>query len=329
MPSGGMDAPRSSVWSMVTPSVRASMRRTCSQFTNPRFTQFFLVSTVKVSVDGRRRRMDNPRAFLRTGGRHALDHRTSMAVPEVRVRIPSRLRGRVSGPRWHLRVNRSACLSDGSRAMPRPTIASAHMLTWRGEYRSRLIRAATFTRRHHHTASLAAPQTRPENGDHQKGPVMTQAFPAIVGGLCGPHSFAASCHHKSFGLMRRMPLATRRSPIADRRSPMRVVPRLLEKNDVGRFFRSFGSPVPIVHDPAPSRRPGRDDERHSIGAEPGQFSSTESATKRGSPSRRISSSSDLRPACFASSMRACRSASVATFCCPASAITSPERRPFS
>ena len=59
------------------------------------------------------------------------------------------------------------------------------------------------------------------------------------------------------------------------------------------------------------------------------LSSSESATKRGSPPLRTSISRDLRPASLASAIRSSRSAIVATFCCPASVITSPMRRPFS
>ncbi len=54
-----------------------------SQFTSPRFTKVLLEAAVKISMDGRGRWMGNPRAFLRTGGSHALDHRAAMAVAAV------------------------------------------------------------------------------------------------------------------------------------------------------------------------------------------------------------------------------------------------------
>ena len=89
---------RSSTWSMVAPLVRAAMRRQGSQFTTPRFTDVLIEAGVKVSMDGKGRWMDNPRAFLRTGGSHALDHRAPVAVAERRVRPSQRLRNRLRGP---------------------------------------------------------------------------------------------------------------------------------------------------------------------------------------------------------------------------------------
>jgi len=59
------------------------------------------------------------------------------------------------------------------------------------------------------------------------------------------------------------------------------------------------------------------------------YSSMLSATKRGSPPRRTSRRSDLRPASRACAMRVSSSPIEATFCWPASVITSPARRPFS
>ena len=54
-----------------------------------------------------------------------------------------------------------------------------------------------------------------------------------------------------------------------------------------------------------------------------------SAMNRGSPARRTSSRSDLRPASRASAIRESRSGMLAIFSCPASVMTSPARMPFS
>ena len=54
-----------------------------SQFTSLRFTKVLQDAAVKISMDGRGHWMDNPRAFLRTSGSHALDDRAAMAVAEV------------------------------------------------------------------------------------------------------------------------------------------------------------------------------------------------------------------------------------------------------
>ena len=53
------------------------------------------------------------------------------------------------------------------------------------------------------------------------------------------------------------------------------------------------------------------------------------ATNIGEPSRRTRSRTEFLPASFASEMRSSRSATVRTFSCPTSVITSPLRRPLS
>ena len=54
-----------------------------SQFTSFAWTDRLKRVGTRISMDGKGRCSDNPRAFLRTGGSHALDHRASLAVPEV------------------------------------------------------------------------------------------------------------------------------------------------------------------------------------------------------------------------------------------------------
>ena len=49
------------------------MRRQGSQFTSFDWTDRLKRAKTKISMDGKARYLDNPRAFLRTNGRHALD----------------------------------------------------------------------------------------------------------------------------------------------------------------------------------------------------------------------------------------------------------------
>ena len=58
---------------MVAPLVRAALRRQGSQFTSFDWTDRLKRAKTKISMDGKARYLDNPRAFLRTDGSHALD----------------------------------------------------------------------------------------------------------------------------------------------------------------------------------------------------------------------------------------------------------------
>ena len=55
-----------------------------SQFTSIDFIKVLAAREIKISMDGKGAWRDNPRAFLRTDGSHALDHRASVADHQIR-----------------------------------------------------------------------------------------------------------------------------------------------------------------------------------------------------------------------------------------------------
>jgi putative transposase len=72
-----------------------------SQFTPFAWTDRLKRAGCRISMDGQGRCIDNPRAFLRTDGSHALDHRKALAIPEVRMRLPVLLGDRFTGQGRH------------------------------------------------------------------------------------------------------------------------------------------------------------------------------------------------------------------------------------
>lgn len=54
-----------------------------SQFTSFVWTDRLKRAGTRISMDGKERCIDNPRALTRTDGVHALDHRAPVAVPEI------------------------------------------------------------------------------------------------------------------------------------------------------------------------------------------------------------------------------------------------------
>ncbi len=70
-----------------------------SQFTSPRFTTVLTEAGIRVSMDGRGRWMDNlRRAYAAPLARRSLrSHRTALAINQIRVRLPQRLRDRQRG----------------------------------------------------------------------------------------------------------------------------------------------------------------------------------------------------------------------------------------
>ena len=64
-----------------------------SQFTSPRFVEVVQAASARVTMDGRGRWMDNV-------------HRTALAPPQVRVRLPARFRGRLGAAGWARALDR-------------------------------------------------------------------------------------------------------------------------------------------------------------------------------------------------------------------------------
>ena len=76
-----------------------------AQFTSFAGTDRLKRAGIRISMDGKGRCIDNPRAFLRASGSHALDHRAAVAVAEIRMRLPARLGDRITGQGRHRKLD--------------------------------------------------------------------------------------------------------------------------------------------------------------------------------------------------------------------------------
>ena len=66
-----------------------------SRFTSTDFIKVLAAGEIKISMDGKGAWRDNPRAFTRTNGVHALDHRAPVANHHIGGGLPA-------GPCWRL-----------------------------------------------------------------------------------------------------------------------------------------------------------------------------------------------------------------------------------
>lgn len=120
---------------------RYSTPTRCSQFTSPRFTRILLDATVKVSMDGRGRWMDN-----------VMIERLWRSLKYECVYL-------------HAFETGSAARDGIGRWIDFYNTERPHSALG-GRTPVEVIRALTFRRQHDQQASLAAPQSCPGNGDH-------------------------------------------------------------------------------------------------------------------------------------------------------------------
>ncbi|MCH8950698.1 MAG: DDE-type integrase/transposase/recombinase [Proteobacteria bacterium] len=77
-----------------------------SQFTGSAWITTLTDASVRVSMDGRGRCMDNVRTLSRTGGVRVLTHRAPMAVAQIRGGLPARTDRRLQGRTGHPGLDR-------------------------------------------------------------------------------------------------------------------------------------------------------------------------------------------------------------------------------
>ena len=94
-----------------------------SQFTSFAWNDRLKRIDTRILMDGKGRCLDNPRSVARTSGAPALDHRTPMAVPDIRVRSSARFGNRFAGQGRHWQMDR---LLQPPAASCRPWQTAAH-----------------------------------------------------------------------------------------------------------------------------------------------------------------------------------------------------------